>query len=156
MADPVPAALVLLWWHGFVLAVSRRNDHDDLNLPGGKIEDGEDPAAAACRELREETGVRIDPLKLAKVLDAPEATPSGRQVYVYSAQWTDVRPPVIQAERGMRVVWVRPERLLHTGCSFRAFNHRLFSSMGLLVESTEVGVHTETRLNHLERLVLGK
>ncbi len=155
-ASPTPAALVVLWWQGFLLAVSRRNDPDDLNLPGGKIEDAEEPAAAASRELMEETGVRIDPLRMAKVLEAPEATPSGRLVHVFSAQWTDVRPPVIKAEKGMRVVWVRPERLLHSTCSFQAFNARLFASMGLLVESTETLVHIATRLRVLERVTFGR
>jgi 8-oxo-dGTP diphosphatase len=36
-------------------------------LPAGKIEPGEDPRAAAVREVYEETGIRLDPKELKEV-----------------------------------------------------------------------------------------
>ena len=35
-----------------------------LELPAGKLDAGEDPAACALRELHEETGLRLDPARL--------------------------------------------------------------------------------------------
>ena len=46
---------------GRVLLVRHRN-HGRWLQPGGSIEPGEDPAAAALREIREETGVEAEPI----------------------------------------------------------------------------------------------
>ena len=40
-----------------------------LNFVGGKIEDGETDEAAAYRELREETGITDDAIRLTHVMD---------------------------------------------------------------------------------------
>jgi 8-oxo-dGTP diphosphatase len=40
--------------------VVHRPKYDDWSLPKGKLEAGESHEAAACREVREETGVRVE------------------------------------------------------------------------------------------------
>ena len=44
---------------GKILAISRRGNPDDLNLPGKKVDPGEILMQALFREVEEETGIRI-------------------------------------------------------------------------------------------------
>jgi ADP-ribose pyrophosphatase YjhB (NUDIX family) len=48
-----------------------RQDFDVWGLPGGILEIGESPAECARREAREETGLQVDPLRVAAVLSGP-------------------------------------------------------------------------------------
>ena len=59
------AQVVLINEEGLILSVSRKTDHNDFGLPGGK-QDPEDvnEMAAAIRETKEETGLDIYDLQL--------------------------------------------------------------------------------------------
>lgn len=50
-----------------------------LNLVGGKIEDGEEPLEAAIRELKEETGIESQELKLMGTIED-----TGFKIYCYN------------------------------------------------------------------------
>lgn len=62
----VTAQVVLINEDGLVLGVSRKHDHNDMGLPGGKQdpEDNDDPMVTAIRECKEETGLDVTDLKL--------------------------------------------------------------------------------------------
>jgi ADP-ribose pyrophosphatase YjhB (NUDIX family) len=60
------AQVVLINPEGLVLGVSRKDNHEDFGLPGGKMEpiDNGEPKFTAIREAFEETGLQISNLRL--------------------------------------------------------------------------------------------
>ena len=52
---------------GPAMLMLRQSYRPELSMPGGGIMAGEDPAAAACRELGEELGLNIDPAEMRQV-----------------------------------------------------------------------------------------
>jgi 8-oxo-dGTP diphosphatase len=72
------AGCVILDEHGHILLIHRHTPHrTQWELPGGKIEEGEDPAAAATRELHEELGVRVE---IVRQLGEQEFTEDGHRL----------------------------------------------------------------------------
>ena len=55
---------------GKVLLVQRR-DRDIWEMPGGRIELGESPWEAVVREIREETGLTVKPIRLVGLYHKP-------------------------------------------------------------------------------------
>ena len=60
--------------NGDILAVSRKNNHHDMCLPGGKIDIGETTEESIFREVKEETGLDIINLKFQFIRDCPHLT----------------------------------------------------------------------------------
>lgn len=49
-----------------------RRDYDLWNLPGGSMENGESPWDGLIREVKEETGLDVENIKLAGIYSKPE------------------------------------------------------------------------------------
>jgi 8-oxo-dGTP diphosphatase len=49
-----------------------RRDYDLWNLPGGALEDGEAPWQGVVREVKEETGLEVEVVRLAGIYSKPE------------------------------------------------------------------------------------
>jgi len=62
-------ALVAVWHGGRVLMV-RQSYRQTWTFPGGSVEGGENAREAACRELAEEVGLRVEPHRLRLVHDS--------------------------------------------------------------------------------------
>lgn len=85
------------------LAVSLKDDHSDMNLPGGKVEKGETCMTAGIRETKEETGLRVWNLKLLH-----RDWDSSWEVYTY---YTHCFEGEIQTEENHVVKWLPLEEL---------------------------------------------
>jgi len=118
-----------------VLLIHRTYDGaDDWVLPGGTPRSGESTAACTRREVREETGLWVDPARVAFVLEVvgPETGPRTLDI-VFAATESAPSAPPEGRERGMEPLFVPAGRLnqldlrpplagLCAGCSATAGN----------------------------------
>lgn len=90
----IPRVLVIVTDRDRVLLI-RRSQHKRLwpgkyNAPGGHVEAGEDPYAAALREVAEETGLRAGPMQLRGLIVNVTGLPKlDILVFVYRAEAGD-------------------------------------------------------------------
>lgn len=100
-----------------VLSVTRKNNHEDYGLPGGKVEDGEKPKEALIRETREETGITVLDCYIAY-----SAYSQGKRCRTYHVtEWKGS----IQSDEDGLVEWVDPEFLKEEQHSFHKYNRGL-------------------------------
>lgn len=81
----ISAQVVLINDEGLILGVSRKHDHNDMGLIGGKQdpEDMGDPMITAIRECKEETGLDISNLRLIFAIHK-----GGNMGYTYLADYS--------------------------------------------------------------------
>ncbi len=126
----VGAVAAVVELDGKILAVSRRGEPDDLGFPGGKVEPGEHPDDALCREVAEEVG-----LVVARFEVVGERTAGGFVVRYYRVlSWLGVP---FSREAGCRVEWVEPARLVEPNCSFGEYNRVVLTRLGHVPQGTD-------------------
>ena len=121
----ITAQVVLINEEGLILGVSRKDNHNDFGLIGGKMdpEDNGEPMMTAIRECKEETGLVIYDLQLVFAIHK-----SGNMGYTYLAKYSGE----INHDEPHVVKWV-PFQILING-SFGRYNEmvsELLTSMGI-------------------------
>jgi mutator protein MutT len=124
------SVVALMRQNGAILAVSRKDNHEDFGLPGGKIDPGETPEKAIAREMDEEVGCQ--PRVMFPVFEHLDRVVGDKRrpcrCYLV-LEWEGTPRP----KEGARVEWVRPGRLLEPSCSFHEYNRKLFEAVLPLV-----------------------
>lgn len=68
----MPAASAVVTDREGRILLQRRRDNDLWSIPGGAMEIGEDIATAAVREVKEETGLDVEPISLVGIYSDPQ------------------------------------------------------------------------------------
>lgn len=128
----ITSQVVLINEEGLVLGVSRKDNHNDFGLAGGKMdpEDDGDPINTAIRECKEETGLDITDLELVFAIHK-----SGNMGYTYLAKYSGE----INHNEPHVVKWV-PFQVLING-SFGRYNEMVAESL------TSMGIQFKTDID---------
>jgi 8-oxo-dGTP pyrophosphatase MutT (NUDIX family) len=119
-------AAVLVFDGTRCLAVSRGNNTEDWNLPGGHLEGQENAVDAAVRELYEETGITATKSNLTLFYQAGTTT-------VFLATDFFRWPPQLRSEPFEGYVsWKSPTTLCRPCCTFHKHHRAVFEKLGLL------------------------
>ncbi len=115
---------------GYLTVTNRR--WGGFSMPGGKIEQGEDPEDAARRELLEEVGLEAERLELAYVGIVPDGTRDDGPPWVcftFAAEVCgDQEPRAV--EEGTEIRWRLPSEIARNGLYPKWFR-KMFDAVGL-------------------------
>lgn len=100
---PSAEGAAVMMWRGDALLLVRTSYRRPLDLPGGGMDKGETPLAAACRELREETGL-VAPAAALVPLGAVEFAEHHRAIRTHLFRWVPAEP-VLPTADGREIVW---------------------------------------------------
>jgi ADP-ribose pyrophosphatase YjhB (NUDIX family) len=100
------------------LLLQRRTDNQLWGLPGGGVEPGESVSDAVAREVREETGLDVTPIRLIGVYSSPENNqivtyPDGNVIHYVSSSFECriVGGALACGDESLELGWFDPERL---------------------------------------------
>ena len=113
------AVCILLVKNNEFLSVSLKEDHSDLNLPGGKVENKESYIGCAIREMKEETGLIIFPPDLKYLHGAQDGD------YFVITLFTNNYEGQIDTEENHIVKWL-PVKELKNSKKWPKYNTEIF------------------------------
>jgi ADP-ribose pyrophosphatase YjhB (NUDIX family) len=140
----ITAQVVLINEEGLVLGVSRKDNHTDFGLPGGKMdpEDNNDPMITAIRECKEETGLDVSDLQLVFAIHK-----SGNMGHTYLAKYSGK----INHNEPHVVKWV-PMQVLING-SFGRYNEMVSESLTSMGVQYQLDIDEETLTEELNEFM---
>lgn len=140
----ITAQVVLINEEGLILGVSRKDNHTDFGLPGGKMdpEDNNNPITTAIRECKEETGLDISDLQLVFAIHK-----SGNMGHTYLAKYSGE----INHNEPHVVKWV-PMQVLINGC-FGRYNEMVSESLTSMGIPFQMDIDEETLKEELNEFM---
>lgn len=130
-ATPLFSVVGLFVRDGKVLAISRKDNHADFGLPGGKIEPTDKtPEDALIRELDEEVGVRVT--QMGPIFEHLDRVEMGkrRPCRCYLVTNWEGEP---YSKEGAALEWMSPSQLMERSPTFHDYNLVLFKHLGFIV-----------------------
>lgn len=114
---------------GKILCVSRYDNLEDWNLPGGKREPGEIAISNAIRELEEETGLIAYPYDLKKIHSGPCGSDFLADAFLVRYETLRHRSSGPRPSPEGQVAWKDWADILSEKSSFYEYNRELFSKV---------------------------
>ncbi len=135
LCGPERAAVGIFLKDKKILSVPRKYDHENLGLPGGKMEGSETYPDTLARECGEETG--LIPIKSYALFEAPAEVEDWwgvEELYVarkskltcafHVTEWKGTPKPM----EGLPVKWVSADRMVDQRNSYSGFNKLAFKT----------------------------
>ena len=110
-----------------------RSEHptfpNDPDLPGGTVEDGEEPIVAAVREVEEETGIDISEKPLTHLYTGTKYSTHGTEYSLYLCD-VDTQPEVMISWEHASYEWVTLEQLIdQSGSATDTYMHMVHDTL---------------------------
>ena len=106
------------------IAVFCKKNKNEYKLPGGGIDEGEEPEAAFQREVREEAGCEVKDINFLGITEELKSLDNFQQIsYVFTAKVTSIQENLNltqkEIDEGGCLLWMTPEEALEkiTNCS---------------------------------------
>ncbi|MEH0974530.1 NUDIX domain-containing protein [Micromonospora sp. CPCC 205546] len=96
------------------LLLGRRADDGRWSVVSGIVEPGEQPATAVVREVREETGLEVEPVRLSSVVSHPHTYPNGDRCEFFNLGFhcrLVAGTARVNDDESVAVQWFPPDRL---------------------------------------------
>jgi 8-oxo-dGTP pyrophosphatase MutT (NUDIX family) len=147
IAQPIFTAEVYILWNDALLMFKRSETKKKFpgfwSIPGGHIDEGEDPLAAAIREVKEETGVLISPADIKLKVVAMHHHLDRGEMYVAFAFVTQLKlePTVLTSSEEGTSHWVKTSDAMNMENVFPPiryyFNHVLENKPGIIYNQSQ-------------------